>query len=51
MNKPIKEYVDSNFIDNKWFYRFADVKDINFDTEEELNSAFLKMETIKNRRF
>ena len=36
-----KEYVDSNFIDNKWFYRFADVKDINFDTEEELNS-FLK---------
>ena len=36
-----KEYVDSNFIDNKWFHRFADVKDINFDTEEELNS-FLK---------
>ena len=36
-----KEYVDSNFVDNKWFYRFADIKDINFDTEEELNS-FLK---------
>ena len=36
-----KGYVDSNFVDNKWFYRFADIKDINFDTEEELNS-FLK---------
>ena len=36
-----KEYVDANFVDNKWFYRFADIKDINFDTEEELNS-FLK---------
>ena len=36
-----KKYVDSNFIDNKWFHRFADVQDVNFDNQEELDK-FLK---------
>lgn len=30
-----EKYVDTNFTDNKWYYRFADVQDVNFANEKE----------------
>lgn len=33
-----EKYVDSNFTDNKWYYRFADVQDVNFADEKERDS-------------
>ena len=33
-----EKYVDTNFTDNKWYYRFADVQDVNFADEKERDS-------------
>ena len=41
-----KKYVDTNFVDNKWFYRNANIQTVNFDTQEQLD-GYVKDNNLK----
>lgn len=40
-----KKYVDTNFVDNKWYFRNPDVQTVTFDTQEELDDYTGKFKT------
>ena len=42
------KYVDNNFVDNKWYYRFADVKDVQFNNDAERDAYLKDFEKIED---
>lgn len=52
--EAFKNYVDNNFVDNKWYFRFPDIKDVNFSDEKQRdeyikNGDYKLVETVDNK--